>query len=129
MAGGEKQKQRAALAPSSGASRHLLPLRRRRVGVLGFPGRRHNRDSRLNPATTRNSTATVSFRTCRPPTPKPSPQPRPPPLSAAAYWLSSTPFGPPWACGCWPACFSPLLTHYRATPPPPPPYPPPTDFL
>src|SRR3546814_1279777 len=77
MAGGEKQKQLAALAPSSGASRHLLPLRRRRVGVLGFPGRRHNRDSRLNPAPTRNSPATVSFRTCRTPTPKPSPQPRP----------------------------------------------------
>src|SRR3546814_19065061 len=73
MAGGEKQKQLAALAPSSGASRHLLPLRRRRVGVLGFPGRRHNRDSRLNPAPTRTSPATVSFRTSRTPTPNPSP--------------------------------------------------------
>src|SRR3546814_14573624 len=108
MAGGEKQKQLAALAPSSGASRHLLPLRRRRVGVLGFPGRRHNRDSRLNPAPTRNSPATVSFRTCRTPTPKPSPQPPPPPVSATPSWPCSPTCAPPCPLGLWPPCVSPL---------------------
>src|SRR3546814_15687764 len=64
MAGGGKQKQLAALAPSSGASRHLLPLRRRRAGTVGLSGARAKRDSRLNPAPTRNSPATVSFRSC-----------------------------------------------------------------
>src|SRR3546814_15626190 len=86
MAGGGKQKQLAALAPSSGASRHLLPLRRRRAGTVGLYGARAKRDSRLNPAPTRNYPATVSFRSCRTPTPPPSPPPRPAPSLDAPPW-------------------------------------------
>src|SRR3546814_19863984 len=116
MAGGEKQKQLAALAPSSGASRHLLPLRRRRVGVLGFPGRRHNGDSRLTPAPTSNSPATVSFRTSRTPTTKPTPPPPPAPSSAGSRWLLSTTCGPPWPCCLCPPYVVPWANTSGHTP-------------